>query len=437
LNLLIYSNKESPRLSYILDLLIKELSGLSYEITHNRNHFSNFNGPKINYSQKQFDNKSIWIKPHTLLFEDNISKQETDISEWDNIKIFFLTSGECDLPFDIFAASFFLVSRYEEYLPGKTDKYGRFDVSDSIAYIHGFVDKPVIDQWVAKLQVALHKKFPELSFPGKEFKYISSIDIDNAWAYLHKGFLRTTGAVFKSLLKFDCKDLGRRIRTLTGACDDPYDNFSYIHDQEKKYNFSSLYFFLAGKYGKYDKNIPPGNQAFQDLILDKHERAETGIHPSYNSNKDFSILKNEVSQFAEITKSKVEKSRQHYLILKLPDTYRNLIELGISYDYSMGYSKVAGFRAGISNPFKFYDLSKDQETNLVIVPFHIMDVTLCEFMKLQPDEAINTIREIVLRIKEVNGTFVSLWHNESFSEVSQWKGWRRVYEEMLKIIYGF
>ncbi len=436
MSLLIFSNKEAPRLSYILNLLFNELAGISYNLTCDRKEFNNFKGPKINYSIDQVNDKSVWIIPHALLFEDSIREQELDIREWDNIKIFFLTSGKCDLPFDIFAASFYLVSRYEEYLPDKTDKFGRFEVNRSLAYIHGFLCKPVVNLWLAKLKDVLLKTYPELEFPEKKFKYISTIDVDNAWAYLHKGLLRTAGAFVKSLSRFDFNDFGRRFYALTGAVSDPYDNFSYIQEQEKKYDFISIYFFLSGRYGKYDRNISLKNKALQNLILEKHKNAEVGIHPSFNSNKNFNKLKKEVYQFSELINSKVEKSRQHYLIIKLPDTFQRLTESGIREDYSLGYSSAAGFRAGICNPFKFYDLSTEKETNLVLVPFHIMDITLREYMKLEPDEAVNTIRNIVLQVKDVKGTFVSLWHNESLSDVGQWKGWRKVYEEMLKCICG-
>ena len=292
------------------------MAGISCSLTNDSKEFKSYKGPRINYSNEQFDGKYIRISPHTLLFEEGIRKQELNVTEWNNTKVFFTTSGKCDLPFDIFAAGFYMVSRYEEYLPGKADKFGRFELRGSLAYIHGFIDKPIVDQWLVKLKGVLRKKFPELEFPEKKFKYISTIDVDNAWAYLHKGLLRTAGAFVKSLSRFDINDFVRRFRALTGAAVDPYDNFGYIQELEEKYGFSSIYFFLTGKYGKYDRNISLKNKALQSLILEKQEKAEVGIHPSYNSNKDFNVLRKEINQFSGLIKSKVEKSRQHYLIMK-------------------------------------------------------------------------------------------------------------------------
>jgi len=435
LNLLIYSYKDSPRLRYILDILLSEILGVSYEITHNTQSFNDFRGSKINYSDKPLKNKAVWIIPHNILFENKIVKQNIIVSEWDNLKIFFKTSPESDLPFDIFAASFYLVSRYEEYLSFKADKYGRYEAPESLAFKNGFLEEPIVNIWAAKFREILREAFPDLTFPVKKFEYISTIDVDNAWAYLHKGFIRTAGGFLKSLVRFDFYDFARRLRTLSGADKDPYYVFDYLAEQERKYGFNTVYFFLTGKYGRYDTNISLKRDVFKSLILDKVKHSEAGIHPSYNSYKKSVILEQEIRKFSSLINRPVKKSRQHFLIIRFPETFKRLIKAGIIEDYSLGYSSVPGFRAGICTPFKFYDLSQEKETDLTLMPFNVMDVTLRDYMRLNPDEAINKIQEIVSKIKNVNGTFVSLWHNESLSETKHWKGWRRVYEEMLKTIY--
>ena len=132
-----------------------------------------------------------------------------------------------------------------------------------------------------------------------------------------------------------------------------------------------------------------------------------------------------------ITGKKIRKSRQHFLLLRLPETYRNLLSLGIEEDYSMGYPGICGFRAGICTPFRFYDLQNEKETNLLVFPFQVMDTSLNKYMKLSPQEAQRHIEELVDEVKEVNGTFISIWHNESLHDRGKWKGWRLVFEQML------
>ncbi|UCH15232.1 MAG: polysaccharide deacetylase family protein [Bacteroidales bacterium] len=435
MNLLIYSYQESSRLKYILEILLSGILGISYDITHNTRHFKEFSGPKINYSEKDFQDKSLWIAPHKILYENKIVIQNITVSQWDGLKIFFQTDSGCALPFDIFAASFYLLSRYEEYLPFKADKFGRFEANESLAYKNGFLEEPVVNLWASKLKETLKGVYPQLSFPVKEFKYISTIDIDSAWAYLYKGFARTAGAFIKSLIKFSFSDFGKRIRVISGYEEDPYLVFDYLKEQESKYGFNSVYFFLTGRYGRFDKNISLKREVFRNLILEKIKISDTGIHPSYKSNKSLDLLDKEVKNFSVLLGGPVEKSRQHFLIARFPETFRRLIKLGIREDYTLGFSSAPGFRAGICNSFKFYDLSEERQTNLTLTPFNVMDVTLKEYMRLSADEAIGKIGEIITKIKSVNGTFVSLWHNESLSETVHWKGWRRVYEEMLGMIY--
>ncbi|MFT4758694.1 MAG: hypothetical protein ACI9LN_000656, partial [Saprospiraceae bacterium] len=128
----------------------------------------------------------------------------------------------------------------------------------------------------------------------------------------------------------------------------------------------------------------------------------------------------------------VTKSRQHFLKLSLPKTYQNLLKTGITDDYTMGYATEIGFRASIAQPFLWYDLKSEKTTNLRIHPFQIMDVTLQQYLKLSPNEAIDRAIKIIESTKAIGGTFVSLWHNSSFSNEKKWRGWKRVYERILE-----
>ena len=118
--------------------------------------------------------------------------------------------------------------------------------------------------------------------------------------------------------------------------------------------------------------------------------------------------------------------------MKFPETYRNLAERDITDDYSMGFANEIGFRAGICTPFNFYDLDNESESTLRIHPFGIMDATLNLYMKLSQDEAVARVKKIIREVKRVNGDFIFIWHNETLSDDMQWKGWRKVYEEIIE-----
>jgi hypothetical protein len=106
---------------------------------------------------------------------------------------------------------------------------------------------------------------------------------------------------------------------------------------------------------------------------------------------------------------------------------------GIEHDYSLSYAQTTGFRAGTSRPFYWFDLKKNQESNLLVHPFPAMDTTLRKYMRLSPDEAKNELDKLVSRIQAVGGDFISLWHNETLTNVGEWRGWRDVFEHCLKL----
>ncbi|MFL5753741.1 MAG: hypothetical protein ACJ76F_10055, partial [Bacteroidia bacterium] len=87
----------------------------------------------------------------------------------------------------------------------------------------------------------------------------------------------------------------------------------------------------------------------------------------------------------------------------------------------------------ICTPFYWYDLDTETETNLRIHSFAVMDATLRFYMKVNPEDVIPLIRPLVEDVKKMNGQFVSIWHNETISDWREWKGWKDVYEEVVKV----
>ena len=140
-----------------------------------------------------------------------------------------------------------------------------------------------------------------------------------------------------------------------------------------------------------------------------------------------------MNNLKNVINSEVTKSRQHFLKFSFPSTYRNLIDADILEDYSLGYASEIGFRAGICDPFCFYDLDQERETPLKLFPFTFMEGTLRDYYKITAFDAMNHIRPLIEEVKTVNGTFISLWHNESLSNKKRWIGWHKVYEEMIKL----
>jgi hypothetical protein len=429
-NILIYSELITSRQEYIFSFFFNELFGINHKLTNDYEHFKQSTQHKFIYSRKEFSEKTIYLKAHPLLFESEIRKVSIDYFESSGYPAFFKSSNDSFFPFDIFAASFYLISRYEEYLDFEADKFGRFRVGESIAFKHDFLEEPIIDIWSIMLKNKLLEQFPTLRFKTRKFSYLSTIDIDNAYAHLHKGIVRTSLSVLQSGLKNPQKLIGK-IKVLLGLDKDPYDNYDFLDEIHKKYTIETIYFILFSKYGKYDKNPTVKNKQFRKLIKRIGKNNEVGLHPSFQSNYKNEVLISEKNELEKLIEKKIEQSRQHFLMLKLPDTYENLIKLGITKDYSMGYSSHPGFRAGTCTPFYFFNLKTNEPTNLRITPFAVMDVCFRDYLKCSPSEALKKIKKIITSIKKVNGLFVSLWHNESLESRNQHFTWRHVYEGML------
>ncbi|UCG26910.1 MAG: polysaccharide deacetylase family protein [Bacteroidales bacterium] len=435
IQLLVFTREITPRLQYIFELIIEEILGMKLELTTDKDHFVSVSQPKINYSEL-FLESSLRIKPAGLLFEQDIREQDLYVPSWKNMKVFYLADPDSDLPFDLFAASFFMVSRYEEYLNPELDFHGRFDTYQSLSYRNDFHNNPVVDMWALELEKCLKEKFPAIKKGKRIFRSITTLDIDEQYAFRYKGFARTVGGIFKSGNRKIKGETRYRLSVLFGRKKDPYQTFDLLREWHERYRTKPVFFFLVGKYGKYDKNLSIRKKAYKRLVREISDRYDIGIHPSYRSNIDPEILKEEKNALQEEVGKPVIRSRQHYLKLEIPHTYRNLIRLGIREDYSMGFPAETGFRAGIATPFYFYDLLKEEKTNLKIFPFHVMDGTLNDYLRMEPKEGLERISLVMNEVKAVKGTFISLWHNSSLSEWGQWEGWRAVYEEMLKMASG-
>ena len=116
----------------------------------------------------------------------------------------------------------------------------------------------------------------------------------------------------------------------------------------------------------------------------------------------------------------------------MPNTYQNLIQIGISKDFTMGYSKIYGFRAGTSKPFYWYNLVLEKETELMLIPFCTMDVVHKQFLNQNIEQTISISEKLKQNLKSINGYFCFVFHNESLSEHRGWQGWKKVFEQWLK-----
>jgi hypothetical protein len=403
--------------------------GLEVIQTFNEDEFSASASSKINFSDKKFDG-CFNIKPHSILFDVGIKDYPLEVSNHPQFSKIFFKSSDPEMPFDIFGAAFWLLSRYEEYLPFKTDEHNRFNYRSSLAYQYDFIQTPLINLWLHELRIILQNKFPALKFKENKYRFISTIDVDNAFKYKHKGFVRALAGYLKDLLSKNKKEIRERFKVIAGRKKDPFDCYNFLIEANKKNRVEAIYFFLLGDYGPNDKNQSATNLSFQSLIKGMADYSQVGIHPSYGSTNKVKQLKVEVRRLANIIHIPVTISRQHYSILRFPQTYNNLLQAGVEKDYSMGYTNFNGFRASYCLSYQWYNLENEMLTPLTINPFCISENTLIYYSKKENKPATELAMPIINDVKKYKGQLISIFHNDNFDE--KMKGFYLEFLELVK-----
>lgn len=429
--ILVYVDHITPRHQYIFDFILEDLLGEKYSFTDNREEFNDHEGPGFSYGTFTSE-KELHFASHPLLSETGTREQTIQGMKWNGIPVFFPVESPSALPFDPFALSFYLVSRYEEYLPFEADRHSRFPVTSSLAFKEGFLDIPLVNILADEIKSLLQQHFPQIRFESHPFRFIPTFDIDIAFAHLGKGWSRATLAWMKLILTGKFGEFSERMLTLAGRMKDPYDSFDFLEDLTIGEGFETHYFALLGDFAKYDRNTSYKNYRFRNLLRRLSLNADVGIHPSYRSFDIPAVLEKEKERLEEITGKPVYESRFHFLRMKLPDSYRKLSGAGIRHDYSMGYSTVNGFRAGTHSPFDFYDLQKETRTELKIHPFIFMDSAFIDHLHHSPEEALEKLDQLLAYPRKYGGEAIGIWHNYSLSEKHQYKGWRKVLLSVLE-----
>jgi hypothetical protein len=392
--------------------------------------FEEYQGYKINYSDV-FMEDVLSMFPHNLLFEENINPQNIEILMYKNTPVCFKTKQLDEiLPFDIFAACFFFLSRYEEYLPHQKDALQRYKATESIAYQHHFLHLAIVDRWIEILANALKEKYPNIVFLDRKHSFTPTYDIDIAYAYLHRSFLLSVAG---ALRYFSLENFKKRIQVLLRMRQDPYDTFDYLSNLHKLHNLRPCYFFLvAKKHSRYDKNIHYKNPCFKALIQKLAVNADIGLHASYYAKDCPQKIDFEIDFLQKTIQKPVVKNRHHYLHFSLPDTYNLLASRGIKEEYSMGYPHTVGFRAGTCNPFLFFDLQNNKTSEMEVYPLLFMENALPNLQS--PDEIIAYLMPYIEEVKKYKGTLISLFHNQSFGEEVKDEKWKKVYEKILEYL---
>jgi hypothetical protein len=429
MKLYLFTQQRSCRLTYILSEFLRYSSFDGYEIIYELSDLPD-QAICINYSEITIRSKNIQIVPSGLLEENVKSEIPAAIRFRDGLPWFFKTGNNGDIwDYDVFSMMFYLLSRMEEYGEVKRDELGRIIGSFSFSAKNGFIKVPVVDLWKKVYweslsnywRIPLKNDFPT----GLNW----TIDVDLAWAFRHKSY----GKMVLSLIK-EWASGQRDAARLRGAFlirgTDPFDTYDLLETCASMPGINMTLFFLLGDRTELDQNHRHDHPALVQLIQTLQEKYTCGLHPSSKAFTAQNQLITEIKRWEKISGRHVALSRQHYLLLQLPDTYRNLIIAGVKEDHTMGYHDSPGYRAATACPFAWYDLENEVKTELMVHPFYAMDGTYKKHNRLTPDEALKDIIYQIDMLAREGLPLTLIWHNSSMSPLMGWKDWATLPNEI-------
>ncbi|MEJ6799796.1 MAG: polysaccharide deacetylase family protein [Crocinitomicaceae bacterium] len=394
---------------------------MEYILVESIDTFNDFQGAKLNYS-KQKCSDGISFTPSGLLNETGIWNGNLDKVKIESVDCLSFNGNK-----DLVASVFYVLTRMEEYNCYSYDDHDRFPFSHSILKKYEWVEQAVCDRWASYIIVDLLK----VEVVKSKVEIIPTFDIDNTYAFKLKSGKRRALSKLKDVVKLDAKRITKR-KSVENGEKDPYDTFDKIIEVGKQFSGVKV-FWLTASEGSKDRNVPIGNIQHRKLIKRVAQSVEVNIHPSYGSFLNASQVMSERDGLESITGSSIVRSRQHFLRFQLPKSYRDLIDAGIRNDYSMGFAENVGFRSGTARVHNWFDLERNEVTELTLHPFAYMDGTLLEYMSLTPEESKRRIQKLYAEIQNFGGDFIFLWHNETIGEYGKWKGWSQVLDFTLNL----
>ena len=327
---------------------------------------------------------------------------------------------------DIIAATFFMLSRWEEAVVADRDEHGRFPGRASVAHKQGFLDRPIVDEYALILQEWLQVLLPGWSPSPQRFRVNLTHDIDYLWSV---SWRTLAGDIVK---RRDLSQGWKTLRTLLSWEMDPYLAGCYwLADVSERHNFCSAFYFKTADSGPYDSghNVEDGavRACVDELLARGHE---IGFHPGYSTFDNFANFQKEKAKFDEIFGVEDYGGRQHYLRFSVPETWRMWERAGLKYDSTLGFPDFPGFRCGTCHPYQPFDVIENRQLDIVEVPLIAMDVTLRNYLSLTPQQGKDILLDLAASCQRVGGVFTMLWHNSSI--FGPWRAWSKMYADVVQ-----
>lgn len=416
----------SPRARYVTRHVFERMMGWPLVFAASREELRSCPGAKLSYGALPVDG-AVHV-PASGWFDTPPKNAKPTLEGTGRELVIF----PCGPRSDVLAAIFHLISLEAEYLPYSRDPHGRILANELPLVMAKAHEIPLADIWVLRLAEQLRKCFPELPEPIRTYRHVLTVDVDNGMRYAARSWQRAMGASAKDLATGGFARLFERWTVRMGGKTDPYaffvDRLSEVRDKSDR----MIAFVLTRGDGRFDHAARIDHPAYVDLLNRLAGTAEIGLHPSYESSRDERMIGQEGALLGKVTGRPIAVSRQHFLRWRMPDTFRALIANGFREDHSIGFSDRIGFRAGTCTPFPWYDLERDEETSLMMHPFAVMDSALADGSGEELRRGVGDMKRMSDVVREVNGTFVSVWHDRFLSGHAEFKGGPEAMRELVE-----
>jgi Family of unknown function (DUF7033) len=350
--------------------------------------------------------------------------------------------GYC-IRYDIFGLAYWMLSRAEEVNREDLDEHDRFRATSSHAYRHGYLDRPIVDEWFALLRQIAQRLWPGMTLSSLNFRMLVSHDVDRASEYAFcplPQLLRNIAGDIVKRRKFGAA--ARRSQAWLSSARlhpaDPFNTFDWLMALSERRGLRSAFYFISGRTdplrdARYELEYP----AIRELIRAIYRRGhEIGLHPSYGTYQRASALKSEAQRLFKVCAEEgvtqdAWGGRMHYLRWKTPVTLYGWEGAGMSYDSTLGYADVAGFRCGTCLEYPAFDPVAARALSLRIRPLVAMDCTVMAkaYMGLGTTTAARDVFVTLKnRCRSVGGSFTLLWHNSQLVGRQE----RELYESVLE-----
>lgn len=384
---------------YILDIIFNELLGLEYSLHVGSKEY-----------EIELKNKEV------LTIEDNFfNKYPNDLSY---LKVENIPSKIEEL--DIFATSFFMLTRWEEYVNKNRDNHNRFPACESLAYKQGFLDRPIVNEYVEDLKGILLELDSSLIFKKRKYQLFLTHDVDHIYQWKS----------WKHILKVALGDIVKR-KSISLAFEriaeyylirrekikDPFDTFDRLMDKSEAVGVKSRFYFMSGGVTEYDNRYKIDEVKSLKLIDKIKKRGHIiGIHPSYNAYNDFEQFKKEKNLLEKTIGQKIVEGREHYLRFEVPTTWQVWEDNGMEVDSTCGYADKEGFRCGTGDEFSVFNVLTREKLKLKERPLVFMDDNHCSYNKIiNQNDSFNSVSVLIVKAQKYNSFFTLLFHNSIFT----------------------